>query len=199
MQLKAEPYAKAPLSQVVIVVVVLHGLPCKVSGLFGSVSMRLAHIGFAIAIFGALGNAQLSYEVSDKMYQGSELEFRDTTITFDDRTLFVGPNYTSEQVHFVLSKDGGSLARLIPEKRHYQVRNMLMSEPAIYSDWLGDVYLTLGEKLDNQSYAVRIQYKAFIRWIWFGGLLSAFAVSLALIPKTVFKIEKRYVEKSKAQ
>ncbi len=186
-------------SYLVIVVVVLHGLPARLTGLFGSVPMRIAHIGLAIAIFGAIGNAELSYEVSDKMYQGNEVQFRDTTITFDDRTLFIGPNYTSEKVHFILSKENEVMARLIPEKRHYQVRNMLMSEPAIHSDWLGDVYLTLGEKLDNQSYAVRIQYKAYIRWIWFGGLLSAFAVFLALIPKKVFKLEKRYVEKSKAQ
>lgn len=185
-------------SYLVIVVVALHVLPSKLTGVFGSVPMRLAHVGLAIAIFGALGNAQLSYEVSDKMYQDSQRQFRDTVITFDDRTLVVGPNYTSEQVHFVLSRDDEIEARLVPEKRHYQVRNMLMSEPAIHSDWLGDVYLTLGEKLDNQSYAVRIQYKAFIRWIWFGGLLSAFAVSLTLVPKTLLKIEKRYVEKSKA-
>lgn len=197
------PLSFSPLlmfgSYLTMVVVIIHGLPAKVTGLFGSVAMRLAHVGLAIAIFGALGNAQLSYEVSDKMYQGSKVEFRGAHIKFDDRTLFIGPNYTAEQVHFVLYRDDRMQARLVPEKRHYQVRNMLMSEPAIYSDWLGDVYLTLGEKLDNQSYAVRIQYKAFIRWIWFGGLLSAFAVSLALVPKKVFKTEKRYVEKSKAQ
>ena len=38
----------------------------------------------------------------------------------------------------------------------------------------GDLYASLGERLDNKGrWAVRVHYKAFIRWIWLGALLMA--------------------------
>ena len=33
------------------------------------------------------------------------------------------------------------------------------------------VYVALGEPLGNDAWAVRVQYKPFVRWIWLGGLL----------------------------
>ncbi|MCA5926847.1 heme lyase NrfEFG subunit NrfE, partial [Pectobacterium brasiliense] len=36
-----------------------------------------------------------------------------------------------------------------------------------------DLYAALGEKLDDGSWAVRLYYKPFIRWIWYGGGLMA--------------------------
>jgi len=152
--------------------------------------MRFAHIGAAMVVFAAVANAQLSYEQSEKMRLGSSMVFHGAEVTFVDRTLHIGPNYTSEQVHLELVK-GDQAFLLVPEKRHYQVRNMLMSEPAIKSSWSGDYYVTLGEKLDNQSFAVRIQYRAFIGWIWFGALLCSIAVVFIFLPSRESKALKQ--------
>ncbi|MGL5652852.1 MAG: cytochrome c-type biogenesis CcmF C-terminal domain-containing protein, partial [Vibrio sp.] len=41
-----------------------------------------------------------------------------------------------------------------------------------------------GERLDdNRSWAVRIYYKPYVRWVWAGGLLMALAGILAISDK----------------
>ncbi|MCW0469078.1 hypothetical protein OH492_08585 [Vibrio chagasii] len=41
----------------------------------------------------------------------------------------------------------------------------LHGEPAMKWFWHGDVYITMGEKVDSTAYAFRVQYKAYARWI----------------------------------
>lgn len=129
--------------------------------------MWLAHLGIVMASIGASMNAYHSIENSDRMTVGTKTELGRFAITFEQQELFVGPNYTSEKV--VLTTSSGD--HVIPERRHYQVRVMNMTEPGIKSYWHGDLYITLGEKLYDGSFAVRIQYKVYVQWIWFGGMV----------------------------
>jgi len=49
----------------------------------------------------------------------------------------------------------------------------MMTEAAIDGGFTRDLYAALGEELSDGSWAVRIYYKPFVRWIWFGGLFMA--------------------------
>lgn len=142
-----------------------------------SFPMLVAHFGVLMVCIGASMNAYHSVETSAKLGVGDEVSFERFQLVFEKQTLFVGPNYTAEQVHLsVNDKD-----MTIPERRHYQVRVMNMTEPGIKSYWHGDLYITLGEKLHDGSFAVRIQYKAYIQWIWFGGILMVIGGFLSLL------------------
>jgi cytochrome c-type biogenesis protein CcmF len=48
-----------------------------------------------------------------------------------------------------------------------------MTEAAIRAGFTRDVYISLGEALGNGDWAVRVQYKPCVRWIWLGSLLMA--------------------------
>nr|WP_274377815.1 cytochrome c-type biogenesis CcmF C-terminal domain-containing protein [Janthinobacterium sp. Marseille] len=41
----------------------------------------------------------------------------------------------------------------------------------------------MGEPLDNGAWAVRVHVKPFVRWIWFGGLITAMGGLLATLDK----------------
>jgi len=69
---------------------------------------------------------------------------------------------------------------LKPQRRHYPVRVMNMSEPAIHSSWLRDIYITMGEKIDRDSYAIRVQNRAFINWLWAGSIMMMIGGLLAI-------------------
>ena len=85
-----------------------------------------------------------------------------------------GPNYVTETGSIIVSRDGRVVAQLLPEKRRYLVQQMPMTEAGIQAGFWGDLYASLGERLDNNDrWAVRVHYKAFIRWIWLGALLMA--------------------------
>ncbi len=149
--------------------------------------MWLAHFGVVLVCVGAAMNASHSLETSDRMQVGSKTEFGDFTISFDEQRLYVGPNYTSEQV-FMLANGKDSI---IPERRHYQVRVMNMTEPGIENYWHGDLYVTLGEKLHDGSFAIRIQYKAYVQWIWFGGVIMILGGLLGFVLRLIQVPEKR--------
>ncbi len=50
----------------------------------------------------------------------------------------------------------------------------MMTEAAIDRGVTRDLYIAMGERLDdNKSWAVRIYYKPFVRWIWAGSLIMS--------------------------
>jgi cytochrome c-type biogenesis protein CcmF len=140
--------------------------------------MVFSHIGIAISTVGAVMNSEQSFEMSHKLSPGVSVSFMDWQVDYQQTHWYIGNNYTAEQgeIHFV--SDQAQFV-LKPERRHYPVRVMNMSEPAIKPFWHGDYYVTLGSKVDVESYAVKIQYKAYISWVW-GGVI--FALLGSLIP-----------------
>ncbi len=140
--------------------------------------MVFAHIGIAISTVGAVMNSEQSFEMSHKLAPGVSVSFMDWQVDYRQTHWYIGSNFTAElgEIHFVSDQHQFVLK---PERRHYPVRVMNMSEPAIKPFWHGDYYVTLGSKVDAESYAVKIQYKAYIGWIW-GGVI--FAILGSLIP-----------------
>ena len=75
------------------------------------------------------------------------------------------------------------IALLHPEKRLYSVQNSMMTEAGIDAGFTRDLYVALGEPLENDAWAVRVHVKPFIRWIWLGGLMTALGGALAALDK----------------
>jgi cytochrome c-type biogenesis protein CcmF len=148
-----------------------------------ALGMAVAHIGVAVLMIGAGMNGYHSFETSAKMEPGITAKLADYDITYVETDLLVASNYTAEQANLVISEKGKEIATVQPQRRHYQVRVMNMSEPAMHWFWHGDVYVTLGEKLKDGSFALRLQYKAYVRWIWFGSILMALGGIIAIIKK----------------
>ena len=106
-----------------------------------------------------------------------------------------GPNYMALVGDIELLKDGNFIRKMHPEKRNYVSSAMPMTEAAIDSGFLRDVYVSLGEPIDRDrpdaAWAIRVYYKPFVDWIWGGCVLMAFGGVLALA-------DRRYRIKSRA-
>jgi cytochrome c-type biogenesis protein CcmF len=55
-----------------------------------------------------------------------------------------------------------------------------MTEVALDPGLLRDLYVAMGEELDDGSWAMRLQVKPFVRWLWLGALLMASGGVLAV-------------------
>lgn len=150
---------------------------------FRLLAMVIAHCGVAVTIIGAALVSYYSVETSNKMGPGDVLTLGDFQFTYRETELFIGPNYTAEQANIEVSKDGHFEAMIQPQRRHYTVRTMNMSEPGIKWYWNGDIYITLAEKLNRTDYAVRIQYKPFVRWLWIGSIMMMLGGALAVLAR----------------
>jgi len=94
-----------------------------------------------------------------------------------------GPNYMATRGTFVVSRKGQLETTLYPEKRNYVASTMPMTEAAINAGLTRDIYVSLGEELPDQSWAVRVYYKPFVDWIWGGCLLMAIGGIIAMSDK----------------
>ena len=55
-----------------------------------------------------------------------------------------------------------------------------MTETAIDSGLFRDLYVSLGERVAEGAWSVRVYYKPFVGWIWGGALLMALGGGLAV-------------------
>jgi cytochrome c-type biogenesis protein CcmF len=86
-----------------------------------------------------------------------------------------GPNFDSVKADFVITSPNGKVFILTPEKRKYFARGQVTTETAIHASALKDIYMTIGDQLDDGSWIVNIQFNVFIRWIWFSAIMMVVA------------------------
>jgi len=92
-----------------------------------------------------------------------------------------GPNYRADVGTITVFHDETEVARLYPEKRFYSRQSNAMTEAGIDAGLFRDLYVVIGEPLDeNGSWSVRLYYNAFVRWIWLGPLFMALGGLIAV-------------------
>ena len=78
-------------------------------------------------------------------------------------------NYVDLIGSFKVTKDGKEVTELHPAKRVYTSRNMPTTETAIYTiGGVTQLYVSLGDKQDDDGIGVRIYYKPWVTFIWLG-------------------------------
>jgi cytochrome c-type biogenesis protein CcmF len=142
--------------------------------------MLVAHCGIAVFVVGVTMVKGFETEKDVRMNVGETATIGGYTFRFDGAQDVMGPNYTAARGTFRVSLDGREAAVLYPEKRRYPVQNQIMTEAAIDPGLLSDLYVSLGEPLDDGAWSVRLYHKPFVDWIWGGCLIMALGGVLAV-------------------
>lgn len=143
-----------------------HGLKAITWSQYG---MSLAHIGVAITLVGITVVSHYRVERDVRMALQETINVAGYDYTFTQLTETRGPNYQALSAHFTVQQHDHPVTHFIAQKRIYDVSGMPIAEVAIQPGWLRDLYLVLGEQLEDGSWTVRIYYEPFIRWVWLGG------------------------------
>jgi cytochrome c-type biogenesis protein CcmF len=147
-------------------------------------AMIIAHIGVAAFVAGVTLVKTYEFEKDLIMKPSQTEKIANWTITFIGVDNVRGANYEAAHGVFELTRGKGTVIYLLePEKRRYDSAGQVMTEAAIYYSLLSDIYVSLGEELGDQSWAVRVYYKPFVDWIWGGCLLMALGGALAISDK----------------
>ena len=148
--------------------------------------MHLAHIGIAVSVIGVTMVKGYETEKDVRMSLGDTVMVGGYTFKLTGMGEKTGPNYKADVGTVELLQDGKLLTTLHPEKRTYLSSSMPMTEAAIDSSLTRDVYVSLGEKLEDSAtpaWAMRVYYKPFVTWIWFGCLIMALGGSMATLDR----------------
>ncbi|MBI5137438.1 MAG: heme lyase CcmF/NrfE family subunit [Nitrospirae bacterium] len=142
--------------------------------------MQMAHLGVAVFIMGVTMVSAYQQEKDVRMDVGDTVTMGQYTFRLDGVVERPGPNYTASTGNVALLKNGEPFRYLHPEKRIYNVQTMPMTEAAIHSNPLRDLYVSLGEPVGGTAWSVRVYYKPFVTWIWGGCAIMAFGGLLTL-------------------
>jgi len=142
--------------------------------------MMAAHLGVAAFAFGVAMVKTYELERDVKMGPGDSTEIAGYSFRMTGLREVQGPNYNAMQGTIEVSRGGRPLATLFPEKRIYRVQRNPMTEAAVDSNALRDLYISMGEQLPGGEWVVRLQYKPFIVWVWGGCLMMMAGGVLAM-------------------
>ncbi|WP_386690662.1 Cytochrome c-type biogenesis protein CcmF [Lonepinella sp. MS14434] len=145
--------------------------------------MLFAHLGVAMTIWGIAFSQNFSIERDVRMNVGDSVQIADYRFQFNGISDANGPNYAGGKAEVAIYQGDKLATTLYAEKRFYTVSKMTMTEAAIDWGFTRDLYVALGESLGDGSWALRLYYKPFVRWIWFGGLCMAFGGVLCLFDR----------------
>ncbi len=151
------------------------------------VGMVFAHIGMAVCVMGVVFTSMYSVERNVKMQIGNSITIAPYEFTLLAVNGITGPNYKGVEGNVAVSKDGRRIALLKPQVRLYTVQQTTLSKTAIDIGVFRDLYVALAEPLGNDTWALRIYDKPFVRWIWYGGLLMFLGGGLAVSDRRYYK------------
>jgi cytochrome c-type biogenesis protein CcmF len=145
--------------------------------------MVFAHLGVAIMVIGVTVVSNFSVEKALKMSPGEVATLSGYDFKFVQVGEQQGPNYVAQVGVFDITKNGEEVATLFAEKRRYKVKGSMMTEAAIDAGLFRDLYISMGEPLADGAWAMRLQVKAFMRWVWLGAIFMSFGGLLAILDK----------------
>lgn len=153
--------------------------------------MTIAHLGIAVFVIGVTYTSIYSIEKDVRMEPGDKLDMAGYVFEFHGVKITEGPNYIAKEGSLTVSYEGEVVAQLDPQKREYRVQKMPMTEAAIEAGLFRDLFVAIGEPLDNKgAWSLRVYYKSFIRWIWFGALFMGVGGLVAASDKRYRKVNK---------
>jgi cytochrome c-type biogenesis protein CcmF len=145
----------------------------------GYLGMTFAHIGFAVTLIGIVVTSHLSLERDVRLAPGATAQLGATSFTLVSVERVRGPNYLADRATVRIDGDGASYL-MFPEKRHYLAGGNVMTEAAIDAGVTRDVYVAMGEPLEDGAWTLRLHHKPLVRWVWVGALIMAFGGALAI-------------------
>ncbi len=142
--------------------------------------MVLAHLGIGLFVFGVTMASGFETKRELTLTVGETVSVAGFGFRLDRVDEVSGPNYEAHRAHVQVLRDGQPFVALAPEKRRYRAQEMPLSQAAIDSGWLRDLFVALGDPVDGTTWTARIQVKPFMDWIWLGCMLMALGGFLAL-------------------
>jgi cytochrome c-type biogenesis protein CcmF len=144
--------------------------------------MHLAHLGIAVVVVGITLVKGYEVERDVRMGVGDTVQIENYSFELMGVSEVNGPNYKALRGEVRVNKDEKLLEVLYPEKRRYFSSNMPMTEAAIDSGFFRDLYVSLGEPIEGErpQWSVRVYYKPFVSWLWYGSILMVLGGLLAV-------------------
>ena len=143
----------------------LKGLPRSAFG------TAMAHFGVGVSVIGIVVVSAFATETVISLRPGEEAKSGPFTLRFEGMRPAQGPNYTELQGRFTVLRDGTATTEIVPAKRAYTARQMPTTEAGLLTRGPSQLYVALGDEVEGGGTVVRIWWKPWVTFIWFGTVI----------------------------
>ena len=145
--------------------------------------MIIAHAGIAVTLLGVTLTSIYNEQRDVRMAVNESLAVDDFVFVLQEVRKIEGPNYIADEAVISVTENGKSIPDMRPQKRRYLAGGNVMTEVALEVGFFRDLYVAMGEPLNDGAWAMRVHFKPFVRWIWLGALMMAFGATLSVADK----------------
>ena len=158
--------------------------------------MIAAHFGVAVSLFGMACEGAFTQERLAAVGPGGVEQLGEWSVQLESVDPVSGPNWTAIEARIAVSRDGGDPVILTPQARNFWAPTQATSESALLTTWDGQLYAVIGDAAGvgpdgQQRWQLRVWWKPFVTFIWYGGLLITFGGILSIIGRLQVDLKTR--------
>ena len=133
----------------------------------------MAHMGFGFVVGAITTVSTWQLENVTTMKQGESAGIAGYTFLLRDVKTLRGVQYDADMGTFDVTLDGSAITTLTAERRFYHVQQQQTTHTGIRTNFISNIYVTLGEPDAAGRWVVRLYYHPLAPWLWLGGLTMA--------------------------
>jgi cytochrome c-type biogenesis protein CcmF len=153
--------------------------------------MVLAHFGVAVSLFGMASESTFTTEKLVAARVGDEVAVGPWMVTLERLEPVAGPNWTALEAGLLAQRGDGAADILAPQARNFWTPPQNTSEAALLTTWDGQLYAVVGEEAEGGRWQLRLWWKPFVTFIWYGGILIALGGAMALAGRLLGERRRR--------
>ena len=153
--------------------------------------MVLAHFGVAVSLLGMASEGAFTEERLAAVAPGDTVAVGDWAITLDSVAPVAGPNWTAIEARIAARQGESAPVMLAPQARNFWSPAQSTSESALLTRWNGQLYVVIGSQTPDGRWQLRVWWKPFVTFIWYGGVLIALGGVLAIIGRVRVDVKRR--------
>ncbi len=154
----------------------------------------IVHIGIILLAIGVVGSSLYDVEMEATIMPGESMTIKNYTLTYENLDNYETESKTVVTATLSVYNEGKLIGRLTPEKYFHRSYEQAVTEVAIRSTLLEDLYVILIGWDEDDTTAFKVLVNPLVSWIWIGGVVFVIGGLIAFWPERREKPAPRQTE-----
>jgi len=156
----------------------------------------IIHMGIVMMIVGIAGSNTYNLEFTKTVKPGQSIQVEGYNVSFRGLQQTTEGSNNIIYADLSVANENGSTFDLRPEKVFYPTAEQPSTEPAIWSTWAEDFYVTLAGWEQDQSVTFKFKINPLVKWLWSGAYVLIAGTIFALWPGKGSGVGAKYLGRS---
>ena len=142
----------------------------------------IVHIGIILLALGVVGSSLYDVEKEATLVPGESMTIKNYTLTYESIDQYETESKTVVTATLYVYDQGKLIGKLTPEKYFHRSYEQAVTEVAIRSTLLEDLYVILIGWDEDGTTAFKVLVNPLVNWIWIGGIVVVLGGLIAFWP-----------------